>query len=74
MVECWAVLWASAEVAAYLPFCFVEMNRPAGEHIDYTKDHLPENSPEFPKNAEARPASFVARIAFSSLEIRSWLR
>ncbi len=37
-------------------------NRPAGEYIGYTYIHLP----KLPKNVDAIPASFAARIAFSS--------
>ena len=58
----------------YPPYGFVGMSRLVEEHIGYTIYHLPENSPEFPKKVDARLASFVARIAFSSLEIRSLLK
>ena len=45
---------------------FVGESRPAGEYSGYTYDHLP----NCPKNTDAIPASFAARIAFSSLRIR----
>ena len=44
--------------------------RPAGEYNGYTYIHLP----NCPKNTDAIPASFAARIAFSSLWIRWLLR
>ena len=46
-------------------------NHLLGERTGYTRNHLPENSPEVPKNEDASPASFDARIAFSSFAIRS---
>ena len=50
--------------------------RPAAEHIGYTWIHLPGINcrPEPPRKAEAREAILAARIARSSLEIRSRLK
>ena len=45
-----------------LPHDFVGESRPAGEYIGYTYLHLP----KFPKNTDAIPASFAARMAFSN--------
>ena len=46
------------------------------EYIGYTWDHLPgwNNEPDLPKKPDAKFASFAARIARSSLVIRSRLR
>ena len=48
-------------------------NRPAGEYTDCTCHHLPMGNcrPELLRNREAIPASFAARMAFSSFAIRS---
>ncbi len=56
-------LWAVASVARGLYSC--GNFHPPGEHIDYTKDHLPENA------EVATRASRAARMAFSSLDMRS---
>ena len=66
-----ALGWAVVQVDACLPIDCGGKNHLLGEHIDYTRDHLPENSPEVPKKVEASPASFDARIAFSNFVIRS---
>ena len=49
---------------------FACKTRPAGEYIGYTYHHLP----NCPKNIDAIPANFAARIAFSSLRIRCGLK
>lgn len=55
---------------------FFGMNRPAVGYNDYTWDHLPGLNwrPDLPRKADAIFAIFAARIAFSSLEIRSLLK
>lgn len=68
------MLWAVEPEDACLPFGYVGRSRQLGECSGYTKHHLPENNPEFPRNEEASPASLEARIAFSSLAIRSLLK
>ena len=50
------------QVVAHLLYGFVYKNRLAGVHSGYTYHHLP----VFPKNTDAIPASFAARIAFSN--------
>ena len=47
---------------------FAGESRPAEGYIGYTYHHLP----KFPRNTDAMPASFAARMAFSNFWIR-WL-
>lgn len=52
------------------------MSRPVVEYIGYTHNHLPmlDKKPEFANREEAIDAILAARIAFSSLLIRSLCR
>ena len=56
------VCGVAATGAFGLPPDYADSCRPAGEYIGYTCNHLP----IVPKNAEAIPASFAARMAFSN--------
>ena len=52
-----------------------DMYRPAEEYSDYTCFHLPDcSSVPLPSMVDAMPASFAARIAFSSRLILSCVR
>lgn len=54
---------------------FSDKFRPVGEYIGYTCDHLPAcvRIP-LPRIEDATPASFAARMAFSSFPMRSPVR
>ena len=63
-----------ADPAGYYPADdFYGKSHPAEGYNDYTQTHLPmlERNPELPRNADAIFAILAARIAFSSLAIRS---
>lgn len=70
VVACWVVFFEA------LPFCFSDMYRPVEEHSDYTYSHLPfRNEPPVRlRKPEAKFASRAARMARSSLPIRSRLK
>lgn len=55
---------------------FSGRTHPAEEYSDCTSYHLPALNwkPDLPRNADAMFAIFAARMAFSSLEIRSPLK
>ena len=60
-----AMAFAAVEGAAP-EWGFGGKNHLIGEYSGYTPDHLPENREELPKKLVATPASFAARMAFSS--------
>ena len=55
---------------------FFGKSHPVGGYSGYTYFHLPEKSeiPEASSAVVATPAILAARMAFSSFEIRVWLR
>lgn len=63
-------------VAADRGYCAVCVNRRIGEYSGYTYNHLPNRNkdPELFRKDDATFAIFAARMARSSLEIRSLLR
>lgn len=81
-VPVWALALAARVICAVVGvcwaqvFCFFGMSRPAVEHNGYTCFHLPGLNwrPDAPKKEDAIFAILAARMAFSSLEIRSRLR
>lgn len=69
-------VYAAIAVCEAPASCFFCMSRPAVEHNGYTCFHLPELNwkPDAPRKDDAMFAILAARIAFSSLEIRSRLK
>ena len=70
------VLGMGSAVAVECPHDFSGMTHPVGGYNGYTYIHLPEKSeiPEASSAVVATPAILAARMAFSNLAIRLWLR
>ena len=69
--------WDAVPAVLQCPvLCFFGRSRLVVECSGYTCIHLPvwNWKPDFPKKEDAMLAIFAARIALSSLEIRSWLK
>lgn len=75
-VPAWMAVACGAVFFVVPQFCFSDMYRPVVEHSDYTYSHLPfRNEPPVRlRKPDARFASLAARIARSSLLIRSRLK
>ena len=73
VLVCWAVVSSEVLVAVVPASAFFDRSHPPAGYNDYTWYHLPawNGSADLLRNADAIFAIFAARMARSSLEIRS---